>query len=53
LALLAPVVVNIFAFHVFLAPQGLPVAIAVSVLEVCLAWVYRDAFRSMLRAARA
>jgi hypothetical protein len=53
LALLAPVVVNIFAFHVFLAPAGLPVAIAVSVLEVCLAWAYRDAFRSMLRAARA
>jgi hypothetical protein len=53
LALLAPVVVNIFAFHVFLAPQGLPVAIAVSALEVCLAWAYRDAFRSMLRAARA
>jgi uncharacterized membrane protein YphA (DoxX/SURF4 family) len=53
LALLAPVVVNIFAFHVFLAPEGLPVAIAVSALEVCLAWAHRDAFRSMLRAARA
>jgi uncharacterized membrane protein YphA (DoxX/SURF4 family) len=53
LALLAPVVVNIVAFHVFLAPQGLTVAIVVSALEVALAWAYRDAFRSMLRAARA
>jgi uncharacterized membrane protein YphA (DoxX/SURF4 family) len=53
LALLAPVVVNIFAFHVFLAPEGLPVAIAVSALEVGLAWANRDAFRSMLRSARA
>jgi uncharacterized membrane protein YphA (DoxX/SURF4 family) len=50
LALLAPVVVNIFAFHAFLAPDGLVLAIAVAAMEVGLAWAHRDAFRSMLRA---
>jgi len=41
LALLAPVVVNIVAFHLFLAPAGLPLAGLVLVLEVYLAWAYR------------
>jgi len=53
LALLAPVIVNIFLFHVFLAPGGLPVAIIVVALEVYLAWAYRDAFAPMLRAQSA
>jgi uncharacterized membrane protein YphA (DoxX/SURF4 family) len=52
LVLLAPVVVNIFAFHLFLAPDGLPVAIVVAALEIALAWANRDAFRSVLRATR-
>ncbi len=51
LALLAPVVVNIFAFHVFLAPSGLVIAIVVAALEIGLAWAHRDAFRPMLRSA--
>ncbi|HTO54519.1 MAG TPA: DoxX family protein [Myxococcota bacterium] len=49
LVLLAPVVVNIVAFHTFLAPAGLPVAIAVLALELFLAWQYRSAYRSLLR----
>lgn len=55
LALLAPVVVNIFAFHAFLAPDGMGVTMAILVLELYLAWAYRSAFRPMLaaRAARA
>jgi uncharacterized membrane protein YeiB len=49
LALIAPVVVNIVAFHVFLLPTGAAVpAVLAAVLEVYLAWVYRDAFRPML-----
>lgn len=52
LALLAPVVVNIVAFHVFLAPTGLTTAAVVAALEVGLAWAYRDSFRPMLRATR-
>ena len=41
LVILAPVIVNIIAFHLFLAPAGLPVAIVVAALEVILAWHYR------------
>jgi hypothetical protein len=50
LALLAPVVLNIVLFHVFLAPAGLPVALIVMALELYLVWAYRDAFAPMLRA---
>jgi putative oxidoreductase len=53
LALLAPVVVNILLFHVFLAPGGLPVALIVVALEAYLAWAYRDSFAPMLRARAA
>ncbi len=53
LAVLAPIVVNIFAFHAFLAPSGIPVAIFVLLLEVFLAWSYRDAYASMLKARTA
>lgn len=48
LAVLAPVVVHIVAFHTFLAPGGLPIALLVLALELYLAWVYRRAFRPML-----
>jgi hypothetical protein len=48
LALIAPIVVNVVAFHIFLAPSGLPVAIVVLVLEVYLAWAYRGTFQTML-----
>ncbi len=48
LTLLAPIVVNIFAFHVFLAPSGIPPAVVVLALEVYLAWAYRKMFRPML-----
>ncbi len=44
LALIAPVIVNIVLFHIFLAPAGLPMAILVLVLELYLAWAYRGAF---------
>ncbi len=48
LTLLAPVVVNIVLFHVFLDPAGMPIAILVLVLEVFLAWAYRASFRGVL-----
>jgi hypothetical protein len=50
LALLAPVLVNIVAFHLFLAPDGLLLPLALIVAELFLAWSYRDAFAPMLRA---
>lgn len=48
LILLAPVIVNIFAFHAFLAPSGLGIASALVLVEAWLAWAYRDAFRPVL-----
>jgi uncharacterized membrane protein YphA (DoxX/SURF4 family) len=48
LVLLAPVVVNIVAFHAFLAPAGLGIAIAVLAVELALAWAYRGAYRPLL-----
>jgi uncharacterized membrane protein YphA (DoxX/SURF4 family) len=48
LALIAPIIVNIVAFHVALAPSGLPLAFAVLALELVLAWSYRGAFRPMV-----
>lgn len=50
LTILAPIVVNILAFHVFLMPSGLPVALAVLALELYLAWQYREHFRTVLEA---
>lgn len=49
LALLAPVLVNIVAFHAFLAPAGLALPILLLVLELYLARSYRDSFTSMLQ----
>ena len=55
LAVLAPLVVNIVAFHAFLAPSGVGMALFVLALEIGLAWAYRAAYRPMLamRVARA
>lgn len=50
LVLLAPVVVNILAFHVFLERSGLPVAIVVTAMELYLAWTYRSTYRALFRA---
>jgi uncharacterized membrane protein YphA (DoxX/SURF4 family) len=52
LVILAPVIVNIVAFHVFLAPAGLGLAIVISIVEIAVAWQHRAAFRAVL-AARA
>jgi hypothetical protein len=50
LALLAPILVGITAFHILLAPAGLVVPIVLVALELVVAWSYRDAFAPMLRA---
>jgi uncharacterized membrane protein YphA (DoxX/SURF4 family) len=44
LTLLAPVVVNIVAFHLFLAPAGLALPIVVVALGVYLAWTERSVY---------
>lgn len=48
LALLAPVIVNIIAFHVFFLPSGIAPGIVVLLLELFLAWSYREHFRLLL-----
>lgn len=50
LTLLAPVIVNIVAFHLFLAPANYVVVGVVLVSEFFLAWSYRAAFTSVLQA---
>lgn len=50
LAVLAPLLVNIVAFHAFLAPAGLALPIVLTALELYLARSYRAAFAPMLRA---
>jgi len=48
LALLAPIIVNIFLYHVFLDTGGLPLAIVMLILELFLAFAYKDEFKDML-----
>src|SRR5712671_7859231 len=48
LALFAPFIVNSIAFHLFLEHSGLPIAIVFLVLEVYLAWTYRNAYHPIL-----
>jgi uncharacterized membrane protein YphA (DoxX/SURF4 family) len=49
LAVLAPIVVNIVGFHLFLAPAGLGLPLAILAAEIFLAVSYRAAFAPMLR----
>ena len=44
LLILAPVIVNILGFHLFVSPSGLGLALVVAALELFLAWAHRDAF---------
>ena len=50
LTLLAPVIVNIVAFHLFLAPGNYIIVGLVLISEFFLTWSYRAAFASMLQA---
>jgi len=48
LALIAPVIVNIIAFHLFLDPSGIAPGAVVLILEAYLVWANRRAYRPML-----
>jgi putative oxidoreductase len=53
LTLLAPVLVNITAFHIFLAPGNYGLVALILAAELFVAWSYRTAFAPLLgRAAR-
>lgn len=45
-----PIVVNIVCVHLFLAPEGLPMAIVILALNLFLAYAYRDRYAPMLKA---
>ncbi len=49
LTILGAIIVNILLFHMLMAPEGLPPAIVVTVLELFLLCRYRDAFAGLLR----
>jgi putative oxidoreductase len=49
LTILGAVIVNIWAFHLLMAPEGLPPAVVVTILELFLLWSYRDRFAGILR----
>ena len=51
LVILAPVIVNIFLFHVFAVPEGLSIAIVVCLLALFLAWRHRAAFQPLFTAS--
>ena len=48
LTILGAIIVNIWLFHVFLAPANFEPAILVTILELFLVWRYRDAFKGIL-----
>jgi len=48
LVILAPVILNILAFHLFLEHSGLPLAIILTGLELYLAWAYRKYYYTLL-----
>jgi putative oxidoreductase len=49
LTILGGIIVNIWIFHILMAPEGLPPAIVVTILELFLVWQYRDAFKGIVR----
>jgi uncharacterized membrane protein YphA (DoxX/SURF4 family) len=48
LVLLAPIIINIAGFHIFLVPGYGMVALLLA-LEIFLAWAYRESFRPVLQ----
>ena len=51
LTILAPVIVNILCFHIFLSPDLLPMALVVAAFELFLVWYYRAAFAPLFGGA--
>ena len=47
---IAPVIVQIFLFHLFLDRTGLPVAIFLVAANIFVAWYYRDSYAGLLSA---
>lgn len=45
-----PIVVNIVCVHAFLGPEGLPIAIALLVINLFIAYYYRERYRPLFSA---
>jgi putative oxidoreductase len=45
-----PVIVNIVLVHSLLAPEGLPVAVALLLADLFLAYYYRDRYKTLVAA---
>jgi uncharacterized membrane protein YphA (DoxX/SURF4 family) len=54
LTILAPIIVNIIAFHIYLSPDpgAMAPGLLVAALEVFLAWYYRAAFATLFNPPR-
>lgn len=50
LTVLAPIVVNVVAFHALLAPAGVAIPLVLLAAEIYLAWTHRASFAPMLQA---
>ena len=48
LVILAPIIINIFLVHLFIAPEGVWIGIAMILAAIFLAFCYRDAFKPLL-----
>jgi len=44
-----PIIVNIFCFHAFLQPSGLPIAIPLLLADLFLAYYYRENYKPLLK----
>jgi len=49
LTMLGPVIVNILLYHLFLQPEGLPIAVIVAALALFLLWIYRFKFPAIFQ----
>ncbi len=49
LLILAPICLNIFLVHAFMAPDGLPLAIAILILGCTIAWARFEKFSTVLK----
>jgi putative oxidoreductase len=49
LTILGPIIVNIVLFHIFLLPEGFPMALIFAVVYLFLLWRYWTAFAGILR----
>jgi len=50
LTVLAPITINIVAFHVLLAPEGMAMVVVIAALHLFTMWAHRAAYATVLQA---